>query len=102
MDEKWIAYKALVGHYERKRPIGRPGCRWDETIEVDLKEMVCEVGDWFNLPRVGTSGGLVTTRQWTYSSIKYRESLFLTKQLSAYQEGPTRMEVYCLRNSELQ
>jgi hypothetical protein len=31
------AYKVLAGKPERKRPLGRPKCRWD-TIRMDLRE----------------------------------------------------------------
>jgi hypothetical protein len=59
-DEKWIVYKALVGYCERKRPIGRTNCRWDDIIETYLKEVVCEFGDWTDLPRTGLSGEFVS------------------------------------------
>jgi hypothetical protein len=28
-----------VWKYERKRPLGRPGCRWEDKIKMDLQEM---------------------------------------------------------------
>jgi hypothetical protein len=30
-------YKILVGKPERKRPLGRPVCRWEADIKMDLK-----------------------------------------------------------------
>jgi hypothetical protein len=39
MREKRNAYRILVGKLERKRPLGRPGCRRDDTIKMDLREI---------------------------------------------------------------
>jgi hypothetical protein len=30
------AYRALVGKPGGKRPLGRPGCFWEDTIKIDL------------------------------------------------------------------
>ena len=35
--ERRGAYRILVGKPERKRPLGRPGGRWDDNIKMDLK-----------------------------------------------------------------
>ena len=32
------AYKVLVGKLERKRQLGRPRCRWEDNIKIDLQE----------------------------------------------------------------
>jgi hypothetical protein len=32
------AYKTLVEIPEGKRPLGRPRCKWDDNIKMDLKE----------------------------------------------------------------
>jgi hypothetical protein len=34
---KMNAYRILVGKPER-RPIGRPTCRWEDNIKMDLRE----------------------------------------------------------------
>jgi hypothetical protein len=31
--------KVLVGKLEGKRPLGRPRCRWEDNINIDLKEI---------------------------------------------------------------
>ena len=31
----------LVGKPERKRPLGRPRCRWEDNIKMDLQDMGC-------------------------------------------------------------
>jgi hypothetical protein len=30
------AYRALVGKHEGRRPLGRPTCRWEDNIRMDL------------------------------------------------------------------
>lgn len=30
----------LVGKLQRKRPLGRPGCGWEDNIETNLKEIM--------------------------------------------------------------
>jgi hypothetical protein len=42
-------YRVLVGKPERKRPLGRPRCRWKDNIEMDLQEVVCGSMDWMEL-----------------------------------------------------
>jgi hypothetical protein len=34
-------YRVLVGTPEGKRPLGRPGCRWEDNIKMDLQEVGC-------------------------------------------------------------
>jgi hypothetical protein len=43
------ACKIFVGTPEGKRLLGRPRCRWENNIEMDLREMVLEVVDWIHL-----------------------------------------------------
>jgi hypothetical protein len=38
MGEGRNVYKVLVGNSERKIPLGRPGHRWEDRIEMDLRE----------------------------------------------------------------
>ena len=39
MAELRIAYRVLGGRPEGKRPLGRPRCRWDDYIRIDLMEV---------------------------------------------------------------
>jgi hypothetical protein len=39
MGEKRNAYRLLVGKPERKRPLGRPRCRWEDNTKMDLFEI---------------------------------------------------------------
>jgi hypothetical protein len=40
--EKKGVYRVLVGEPEGKRPPGRPRCRWEDNIKMDLQEVGCE------------------------------------------------------------
>ena len=40
--------RVLVGKPEGKRPLGRPRCRWEDNITMDLQE-VGGGGDWMEL-----------------------------------------------------
>jgi hypothetical protein len=42
-------YKVLVGKPEGKRPLGRPRCRWEDGIIMDLREIGLGVVDWIRL-----------------------------------------------------
>jgi hypothetical protein len=50
-------YKILVGKPEGKRPLGRPRCRWEDGIRMDLREIGLGVLVGFNCLRTGTGGG---------------------------------------------
>jgi hypothetical protein len=39
MGEKRNAYRILVGNPEGKRPLERPRRRWEDNIEMDLREI---------------------------------------------------------------
>ena len=41
--------RVLVGKPEGKRPLGRPRCRWDDSIKMDLQVVDCEFMDWIRL-----------------------------------------------------
>jgi hypothetical protein len=49
MREKRNAYRILVGKLEGKRPIGRPRCRWENNIKMDLREIGWGGMDWIDL-----------------------------------------------------
>jgi hypothetical protein len=36
-EERRDLYRALVGKTEGKRPLGRPGRRWEDNIKMDLQ-----------------------------------------------------------------
>ena len=49
MEQSRNAYRVLMGKPEGKRPLGRPRCRWEDNIKMDLKEVGCDSGDWIYL-----------------------------------------------------
>jgi hypothetical protein len=49
MGEERGVCKVLVGKPERKRPLGRPRCRWEDNIKMDLQEVGCGGMDWIGL-----------------------------------------------------
>jgi len=57
MGEKGGVYRVLVGKLEGKRPLGRPRCRWEDNIKMDLQEL--GFGMWTGLIwlRIGTGVG---------------------------------------------
>ncbi|KAJ4429695.1 hypothetical protein ANN_21896 [Periplaneta americana] len=49
MDESRNACRVLVGRPEGKRPLGRPRCRWEDNIKMDLREVGYDDREWINL-----------------------------------------------------
>jgi hypothetical protein len=59
MGEERKAYKVLVVKPEGKRPLGRPRCRWEDGIRMDLREIGRSVWIGFYWLRIWTGGGLL-------------------------------------------
>ena len=57
MGEGRGVYRVLVRKPEGKRPVGRPRCRWEDNIKMDLQKW--DVGVWSGSSwlRIGTGGG---------------------------------------------
>jgi len=49
MGDRRGAYRVLVGKYETKRPLGRPRCRWEDKMKMDLQEVGLGGMDWVDL-----------------------------------------------------
>ena len=49
MGEGIGVYRVLVGKPEGKRPLGRPRCRWEDNIKMDLQKVGCGGMDWIKL-----------------------------------------------------
>jgi hypothetical protein len=50
MGEGRGAYRVLVGRPDGRRPLGRPRCRWEENIKMDLQEVGWGGGmDWIDM-----------------------------------------------------
>jgi len=39
MGERRDVYRVLVGKPEGKRPLGKPRCRWEDNIKMDLQSV---------------------------------------------------------------
>jgi hypothetical protein len=49
MGERRNLYRALVGKYEEKKPLGRPRRRWEDNIKMDLQELGRGCIDWIEV-----------------------------------------------------
>jgi hypothetical protein len=49
MGEMRRVYNILVGRPEGRRPVGRPRRRWEDNIEMDLREIEFGDVDWIHL-----------------------------------------------------
>ena len=49
MEKSRNACRVLVGKPEGNRPLGRPRCRWEDNVKMDLREVGCDTGDWIDL-----------------------------------------------------
>jgi hypothetical protein len=47
--ERRSVYKVYMGKPEGNRPLGRPGCKWEDNIKMDLQEVGCGGMDWIQL-----------------------------------------------------
>jgi hypothetical protein len=48
-EEERGMFRGLVRKPEGKRPLGRPRCRWEDNIMMDLQEVGCGGMDWIGL-----------------------------------------------------
>ena len=46
MEEERSAFKISTGKPTVKRPLGRPRLRWEDTIRMDLEEIVINASNW--------------------------------------------------------
>jgi hypothetical protein len=49
MGEERNVYRVLMGKPEGKRPLERPGCRWEDGIRMNLREIGWRRVDWIQL-----------------------------------------------------
>jgi hypothetical protein len=49
MGEERKMYRVLVGKPEGKPPLGRPRCRWEDGIRMDLREIDWGSLEWIQL-----------------------------------------------------
>ena len=48
MEEGRSAFKLLTGTPTQKRPLGRPTCRWEDNIRINIKEIGISTRNWVN------------------------------------------------------
>jgi hypothetical protein len=56
MGEGRGVYRVLVSKPEGKRSLGRPRCRWEGNIKMDLQEVGCGGRTGSSWLRIGTCG----------------------------------------------
>jgi hypothetical protein len=49
MGEGRVVYRVLVGRPKGKRPLGRPRHRWEDNINMDLREIGIDGTNWIRL-----------------------------------------------------
>ena len=49
MEDRRGVYRFLVEKPEGKSPLGRPRCRWEDNIKIDLQEVGCGGMEWIDL-----------------------------------------------------
>jgi hypothetical protein len=49
MREGRAVYRVLVGSPEGKRPLGRPRCKWEDNIKMNLREIGIDEANWIRL-----------------------------------------------------
>jgi hypothetical protein len=49
LGEERGVHRVLMGKTEGKRPRGRPRCRWEDNIKMDIQEVGGGCGDWAEL-----------------------------------------------------
>jgi hypothetical protein len=62
--------KISVGNPEGKRPLGRPGCRWENNVRMNLRKIEWENVDWINLAQDRPVAGSCEHRNETSGCIK--------------------------------
>ena len=49
MEKGKTDFKILTGKPTEKKHLGRPRCRWEDNIRMDLEEIGMNAGNWVNL-----------------------------------------------------
>jgi hypothetical protein len=93
-----------VGKSEGKRPLGRPRCRWEDNIKMDLHEVEIRDMDWIGLAQdrkghvVGTRSGITLTPRLVTQSFTGSKAL-ITKNILLKQKK-TESRITHQRNKE--
>jgi hypothetical protein len=68
----WAGYVVCMG---RGEALGRPRCRWEDNIKMDLQGMGCGGTDWVKLLQEGRTAGTCECGNEPSGSIKCGEFL---------------------------
>ena len=73
----------------QRRLLGRPRCRWEDSIKMDTKQMGWEGMDWFIWFMIATYGELFWKREckWTLGSVKYGDFVALLRNCQHLRKG---------------
>jgi hypothetical protein len=77
----------LVGRPEEKRPLGRRRHRWGIILKWVFRKWTGEAWTGLIWLKIGTGGGLLWMRLWTFGFHKMREISWLAENLLASQAG---------------
>ena len=61
-EERYI--QVLVGKPEGRRPLGRPSCRWNDNIKMNLQEVGCGGMNWIDLAQDRDRGWALVNAVW--------------------------------------
>ena len=91
-EERRGVHRVAMGKPEGRKPFVRPRRRWDD-IKMDLRE--ARWGAWTGSIwlRIGTGGGLLRMRLWTFRLHKMRGICWLAYGVSTGQEGLCSVEL---------
>jgi Phosphate-selective porin len=73
LEEGRRAFKLLTGTATRKRPLGRPRCRWEDNIRMDLKEININMRNWVDSALVKKALNLRVPKVMELISYQYEE-----------------------------
>ena len=76
---------------ERKRPFGRPRCRWEDNIKMDFQEVECGDMDWIELPQDRDRWRALVNAVMNLR-VQHKAGSFLSENRLASQEGLCSME----------
>jgi hypothetical protein len=98
----WLAFSlsrlcsAMSSNYLISTPALRHRRRRKDNIKMDLREI-----EWSGMDWIGTSGGLLWTRQWTFGFHTMLGNSWVAEQLAVSQEGFSCMELVTISISSL-
>jgi hypothetical protein len=71
-ERRWV-YKVLMGKPEGNRPLGRPRCRWEDNIKMDLQEAGYGGMVWIDLAQDRDRWRALVNAVMTFGFHKMRE-----------------------------